>query len=72
MFALSHGYRRGPGVAALAAWHLPSSRSRSAWAGDAALAAAGGALLLARAAWAGTSRTSPATGDGGSRRRSST
>ena len=54
MFALSHGYRRGPGVAALAAWHasvVPIAVGLG-W-GMAWLAAAGGALLLCACGLAG-------------------
>lgn len=54
MFALAHGYRRGPGVAALAAWHVsvvPIAVGLG-W-GMAWLAAAGGALLLCACGLAG-------------------
>jgi hypothetical protein len=55
MFALSHGYRRGPGVAALIAWHASVAPiAIGLGLGVAPLAAAGGACLLvacALAAW---------------------
>ncbi|MEW6583403.1 MAG: hypothetical protein AB1416_11665, partial [Actinomycetota bacterium] len=47
MFALSHGYRRGPGTAALVAWHASVPPiALGLLTGIAPLAAAGGAVLL--------------------------
>ena len=55
MFALAHGYRRGPGVAALVLWHASvAPLALGLGLGLGALAAAGGLLLLcacASAAW---------------------
>lgn len=53
MFALAHGYRRGTGVAALAAWHASVAPiALGLGLGIPALAAAGGLLLLAACALA--------------------
>ncbi len=53
MFALAHGYRRGTGVAALAAWHASVAPiALGLGLGVPALAAAGGLLLLAACALA--------------------
>ncbi len=54
MFALAHGYRRGPGTAALVAWHssvIPIAVGLGL--GIAPVAAAGGALLLCACGLAG-------------------
>lgn len=54
MFALAHGYRRGPGIAALVAWHvsvIPIVIGLG-W-GIAPVAAAGGVLLLCACGLAG-------------------